>query len=190
MQTNGPRIRETSLKAPERLVTERLILRRPAEADAEAIYTRYASDPEVTRYLGWPRHEALAQTLAFLSFSDAEWEHWPAGPYLIESRKTGALLGGTGFGFQSATDAATGYVLARDAWGKGYATEALQALTAFAGALGLRRMHALCHAEHIASQRVLEKCGFLLDSGPQRAADFPNLEKTARRDALSYTRKF
>jgi RimJ/RimL family protein N-acetyltransferase len=178
------------LKAPERLVTERLILRRPAAADVEAIYTRYASDREVTRYLGWPRHEALEQTLAFLSFSDAEWDNWPAGPYLIESRKSGALLGGTGFGFQSATEAATGYVLARDAWGRGYATEALQALTVFAGAIGLRRMHALCHAEHVASQRVLEKCGFLLDSGPQHEADFPNLERTARRDALSYSRKF
>jgi RimJ/RimL family protein N-acetyltransferase len=178
------------LKAPERLVTERLILRRPIAADAMDIFARYASDREVTRYLGWPRHEALEQTHAFLGFSDTEWERWPAGPYLIGLRKTGALLGSTGFGFESATDASVGYVLARDAWGKGFATEALQALTAFAGALGLRRMHALCHAEHIASQRVLEKCGFLLDSGSQRQANFPNLEKSARRDALSYSRKF
>ena len=171
-------------------MTERLILRRPVEGDAEAIFTRYASDRDVTRYLGWPRHETLDQTRAFLTFSEAEWERWPAGPYLIELRKSGALIGSSGFAFQSATEAATGYVLARDAWGRGYATEALLALTGIAAALGLRRLYALCHAEHIASQRVLEKCGFLLDSGSERHADFPNLEPSARRDALCYLRKF
>ena len=51
-------------------------------------------------------------------------------------------------------------------------------------------MHALCHAEHVASQRVLEKCGFLLEAGSHGEAHFPNLERTARRDALSYSRKF
>ena len=39
---------------PERLDTERLVLRRPRPADAQAIFARYSSDPEVTRLLGWP----------------------------------------------------------------------------------------------------------------------------------------
>jgi RimJ/RimL family protein N-acetyltransferase len=52
-------------------------------ADAELIFRRYASDPEVTKFLGWPRHTSIEQTQAFLEFSDAEWEKWPAGPYLI-----------------------------------------------------------------------------------------------------------
>jgi hypothetical protein len=29
---------------------------------------------------------------AFLAFSDAEWERWPAGPYLVVSRENGRLL--------------------------------------------------------------------------------------------------
>ncbi len=67
-------------------------------------------------------------TKAFLTFSDAEWSRWPVGPYLIESRSEHTLLGSTGLGFEAPLTAVTGYVLARDAWGKGYATEALTAI--------------------------------------------------------------
>jgi ribosomal-protein-alanine N-acetyltransferase len=50
------------MRAPERLETARLILRRPRAADAPVIYERYASDPEVTRWLGWPRHTCPARS--------------------------------------------------------------------------------------------------------------------------------
>lgn len=40
------------------LETERLILRRFVVEDAYAIYKNWASDPEVTKYLMWPRHES------------------------------------------------------------------------------------------------------------------------------------
>jgi RimJ/RimL family protein N-acetyltransferase len=53
--------------------TPRLILRKPTREDAEAIFARYASDPEVTRLLGWPRHSSVNVTRTFLAFSDAEW---------------------------------------------------------------------------------------------------------------------
>jgi hypothetical protein len=36
---------------PERLWTARLQLRRPATADAEGIFTRYAGDTDVTRFV-------------------------------------------------------------------------------------------------------------------------------------------
>lgn len=40
----------------------------------DAIFARYARDTEMTRLLGWPRHDSVDATLAFLEFSDAEWE--------------------------------------------------------------------------------------------------------------------
>ena len=49
---------------PERLETDRLVLRRPAVADAGAIFARYASDPEVTKFPGWPRRASVDETLA------------------------------------------------------------------------------------------------------------------------------
>src|ERR1700761_5857930 len=128
----------------ETLQTPRLLLRRPALADAGAIFDRYAGDPVVTRYLSWPMHRTLADTHAFLAWSDAEWGKGPAGPYLVFSREDNRLLGGTGLSFMSPTCAATGYVLARDAWGHGYATEALQVMVELAGELGVKRLEALC----------------------------------------------
>ena len=129
------------MQAPERLETARLILRRPRAADAPAIYQRYASDPEVTRWLGWPRHTSIADTEGFLGFCAAEWTRAPAGPYLIEGRD-GALLGSTGLGFETPFRAMTGYLLAREAWGHGFATEALRAVSELAPRLGIIRLHA------------------------------------------------
>lgn len=162
--------------APERVETERLLLRRPGGADAGAIFERYAADPEVTRYVGWPAHRSVADTRAFLAYCDAEWQRWSAGPYLIHSREHAGLLGSTGLALETDQRAATGYVLARDSWGRGYASEALRAVVAVARELRIRRLYALCHPEHAASRRVLEKCGFELEGTLRRYAEFPNLK--------------
>jgi [ribosomal protein S5]-alanine N-acetyltransferase len=70
------------MQAPEKFDTSRLILRRPMQNDAEAVFARYSSDAEVTQYLGWPRHQSLEHTKFFLAFSDAEWDRWPGGSLL------------------------------------------------------------------------------------------------------------
>lgn len=175
-----------AVKGPVRIETARLVLVRPQSADAEAIFERYASDSDVTRFLGWSRHQSLADTKAFLRFSAEEWERWPAGPYLIRSRDDGRLLGGTDFGFETPQQAITGYVLAKDAWGKGYATEALAAITHLAGRLGVARLYALCHPEHRASWRVLEKSGFVRDRTWTQQTEFPNLASGVLQDVLCY----
>jgi len=174
------------MKAPGRIDTARLTLRQPEMGDALSMFERYASDPDVTRFLGWPRHRTVEDTEAFLRFSTDEWERWPAGPYLIELRGDGRLLGSTGLGFQTPDQAVTGYVLARDAWGKGYATEALAAMIAVARLTGLAQLYALCHPEHARSRRVLEKCGFVRDDPPTRRTEFPNLAPGVQQDALCY----
>src|SRR5688500_13923857 len=115
------------MKAPLRVETSRLVLSAPVAGDADEIFDRYAGDFEVTRYLGWPRHETLAHTQGFLAFSAVQWEQG-GGPYLIRARSNGRLLGSTGLGLEPGNLAATGYVLAKDAWGSGYATEALGAM--------------------------------------------------------------
>jgi RimJ/RimL family protein N-acetyltransferase len=171
----------------EVIETARLILRRPRLADAEAIFARYASDPEVTRFMSFPRHHDVEAARQFVASSDAQWAIWSTGPYLIEDL-SGELLGGTGFDFDDARTAQTGYVLARDAWRKGYATEALAAITALAPALGLRRLYATVHPDHAASIRVLQKCGFEREEARQPVV-LPNLgaEPVA---AIVFARRF
>jgi RimJ/RimL family protein N-acetyltransferase len=177
------------VKAPARIETTRLVLLPPRTDDAAAILERYAGDPDVTRFLGWPTHTSLAETQAFVQFSAGEWGRWPAGPYLIWSRD-GRLLGGTGLGFEEPHRAVTGYVLAKDAWGQGYATEALRAMVDLAHQLGVRRLYALCHPAHRASRRVLEKCGFAQDADWTRQSVFPNLAPGVPQDVLCYAATF
>jgi len=181
---------QPDVKAPQHVTAERLLLRRPTQSDASLIFARYASDPAVTRYLSWPRHQSIEQTYEFLSFSDSEWEAWPAGPYLIESRHSGLLLGSTGFKFSGPGEAETGYVLAGDAWHQGYATEALLALMTLCEPLGIRLAWAWCHHEHVASQRVLEKCDFQREQAPMHLLEFPNLGSSARQPVFKYARAF
>ncbi len=173
------------MRAPERIETDRLILRRPRPADAAAVYERYARDPEVTRFLSWPTHRSISETRAYLTFSESEWQRWPAGPYLITSPDQG-ILGSTGLGFDTSYRAATGYVLAKDAWGLGYATEALGAMVDVARLVGVARLYALCHIRHHASARVLEKCGFCLEGTLRRHTRFPNLSPDDPGDVRCY----
>jgi len=181
------------LKAPETIETERLLLRRPKRSDAQAVFHRYASDRDVTRYLSWPTHRSVADTLAFLAMSDDEWQRWPAGPYLVHTRDSdvaGKLVGSTGLFYKSPTRAITGYVFARDAWGQGYATESLQAMVDIAQQTGVERLEAICHAEHAPSAHVLEKCGFTREEVHREHFVFPNLKPQKKSDIFSYVRCF
>jgi len=182
--------RERRVKGPPGIVTARLELSCPGGHDAEAMFERYASDPDVTRFLGWPRHRSVDDTRAFLAFSEHEWARWPAGPYVIRLRGDDRLLGSTGLSFEKADEAVTGYVLAKDSWGQGYATEALSAMVDLARRSGVRRLSALCHPEHRASSHVLEKCGFVRDQASAHQVEFPNLAPGVRQDAASYTLLF
>lgn len=177
-----------TIAAPERIETGRLILRRPGPEDAEAIFTRYASDPEVVRYVGFPLHRSIDDTNAFLQRADAEWQKNGVGAYLIETRGKARLLGGTGLHQENSYRAVTGYVLAKDAWGMGYATEALRAMSALADERRIVRLSATTHPDNAASWRMLEKCGFQREATLRRHFRFPNLPGSAPVDVLLYAR--
>jgi ribosomal-protein-alanine N-acetyltransferase len=176
-----------SLFAPATLRTERLVLRRPAAGDAAAVFARYAADPEVTRFLGWRTHESVAETQRFIACCDAEWRQSGVGAYLIQSREDGQLLGSASLRLLSSQQAAAGYVLARDAWGHGYATEALHAMRGLAMRLGVLRLTAFCHPEHHASLRVIQKCGFTREGLLRGHTQFPNLAPGVAADVVTYS---
>ena len=53
------------------LETDRLFLRQLLPEDAEQMYTNWASDPEVTRFLRWEPHKNALETVGLL----AAWVH-------------------------------------------------------------------------------------------------------------------
>jgi ribosomal-protein-alanine N-acetyltransferase len=175
------------LRAPSAIETRRLLLRRPIPSDAAAVFARYAGDPAVTKYLGWRTHRSLADSQMFLACCEAEWKQAGVGPYLLQSRENGEVLGSTALRLSSTQQAGTGYVLARDAWGQGYATEALRAMRDLAMRLGVLRITAVCHPEHQASWRVMQKCGFTREGILRSHAQFPNLAPGMASDVLCYS---
>ena len=86
----------------------------------------------------------------------------------------GAAVGGIGFVAQHDVDrmsAEIGYWLGESFWGRGIATEALIALTAYAiGEHGFTRLFAMPFAHNIGSCRVLEKAGYELEARLRRSA--------------------
>jgi [ribosomal protein S5]-alanine N-acetyltransferase len=171
-----------------RIETSRLVLRAPDGSDAQAIFDVFAADAEVARFVGWPRHLSIDHTRAFLEYSEAEWSRWPAGPLLIESRADGHLIGATGLSFETPYRAATGYVLGQKYWRHGFASEALATVVALAEQLSVQRLYALCHVEHAASARVLERGGFVLEGILRKHLVFPNLDDTVPQDVRCYAR--
>jgi RimJ/RimL family protein N-acetyltransferase len=185
-----PRVTAADVAAPAMIETDRLLLRRPLAGDAASILARYGADPAVTRFLGWPAHQSIADARKFLAFCRAEWSHRGVGPYLIHNRDDGRLLGSAALGMESPNEAAVGYLLARDAWGHGYATESLRAMCDLARQLGVRRLYGLCHPDNRASWRVMEKSGFQHEGILPRRANFPNLQPGPAADVLCYATYF
>ena len=143
----------------ERLETRRLVLRPPTVKDAEAVFTGYAQDPEVSRYTSWSPHRTLADSREFLRMAEEGWARGTVFSWAITRRDDARLLGMTDIRLEGHRGE-MGYVLARSAWRQGYGTEAAGAVVGWALAQpALHRVWAVCDVENVASARVLEKAG-------------------------------
>ena len=142
------------------LQTERLVLREFRLDDEPAVH-HYASDEEVTRYLTWGPN-SLADTTAYLQLVALEKSREPRTSFtLAVTTLDGELVGVVNLIIaDAASTGELGYVLSRESWGHGYATEVARRLINFGfDELGLRRITATCHLDNHASARVLEKAG-------------------------------
>ncbi|HEX9655967.1 MAG TPA: GNAT family N-acetyltransferase [Bacteroidota bacterium] len=160
---------------PERVETDRLLLRHPLGEDAEKIFVGYATDPEVTRYLLWKPHTSINDTADFLARCYFMIREKIAFPFSITMKDTGEMVGMTEMRI-SGNRIDIGYVLGKKHWNRGMMTEAVRQLivegfqepTIF-------RVGATCHTENIASARVLEKAGMTREGTLRRYSLFPNL---------------
>ncbi len=178
------------MSPPELMQLARLRLRRPLLEDAPALF-ECGSDPEVARYMDWPRSTAIEPGIERLRRSD---ERWAAGNYYwVITLPAGSddddapVIGAISCSVEG--DAAEfGFFLHPRHWGRGYASEAAQAVVERALSLSnIRRVWATCDAENQASVRVLEKLGLVREELLQRAIMRPNLSPEPR-DAFVYVR--
>ncbi len=147
------------------LQTKRLLIR-PVESSDLAALMAVNGDAEVTRYLPydtWAQAEDASTWFARMQGL----RQAGSGQQMVIVRREDAQLIGTLLLF--AFDAASarlelGYVLGRAHWRCGYAREALHAVCSQAfGALGLRRLEAQVQPANIASNRLLQDLGFVLE---------------------------
>ncbi|MEP6637515.1 MAG: GNAT family N-acetyltransferase [Acidobacteriota bacterium] len=141
------------------LESKRLLLRQWRESDF-APYAKLCADKDVMRYLGG---KALSRAEAWrhMAFLIGHWELRSYGHFAVEEKASGNFIGRLGFlnpegwpGFE------IGWTLAREAWGKGYATEGARVALEYAFA-DLDRAHviSLIHPDNQASMRVAERLG-------------------------------
>jgi [ribosomal protein S5]-alanine N-acetyltransferase len=167
--------------------TARLLMRQPNEADAPAIFERYAQDAGVSRFMSWTPHQSVDDTVAFLHRIIAENAAGRSHGYLIFARDIGTLLGSIGGAIEEHR-MQFGYLLARDAWGKGFATEAAtQFVASVLADAGIFRVQAYCDLENQASARVLEKAGLRFEGTLRRYLVLPNLGPEPR-DVFIYAK--
>jgi RimJ/RimL family protein N-acetyltransferase len=145
--------------------TERLILRDWHAADLDR-WAEINADPEVREFLGglWTVTEAAASMEHYQSEYERNGFGFWALAELPTQTSAGRLVGMAGL---DVVDPETpfdgveiGWRLARDAWGRGYATEAARAVFAEAfDVLGLDEVYALTEANNVRSQAVMRRLG-------------------------------
>jgi ribosomal-protein-alanine N-acetyltransferase len=133
--------------------------------DAQEIHN-YASDKEVSRFIGWSLMDTLNETREYIETMlkrEADSTHLYAS---IVQKSTQEIIGTAMiFNFdQEANQAEIGYVFHRDHWGKGFGTECVALMSDFAfESLNLHKLHASVVDENIGSARILEKNGYLVE---------------------------
>lgn len=145
------------------LDTPRLSIR-PLTAGAVEPLVALWTDAQVTRYMGGPRDPAaLADAIrAAAEAPPRPYDLWP-----VYEKGSGRLAGHCGL-LEKEVDGRPEielvYVIARDRWGLGYATEAAAALRDHAfSALGLARLIGLIEPGNAASARVAARLGMALE---------------------------
>ena len=148
------------------LETPRLTLRAHALADFGA-YAALWSDPDVVRFITGSPFSREASWSRFLRHP-GHWQHMGFGFLAITERETGRFIGEAGFhdmrremtpSIEGTLEA--GWALTPSVHGRGYGSEAMQALVGWADrTFPGRRMTCIIDPANQASQRVAAKIGF------------------------------
>ncbi|MBV8500683.1 MAG: GNAT family N-acetyltransferase [Paucibacter sp.] len=144
------------------LQTERLVLRPPTPADAQAFYAIF-SDPQGMRYSSTPPWTTMEQAHAYVQRAIDEFASGTSLRLVLQRRDDGQVIGQCVYYAISAQNrrAELGYSMAVKAWGRGYMNEALHAFVDYGfGELDFIRIEADIDPRNVASARSLERLGF------------------------------
>lgn len=140
--------------------TERLLLRQFREQDFEA-YFQLFTDPEVRRFVGGGAEPTREEVWRHMAMVAGIWSIRGYGQWAIEEKASGELLGRSGVWFpEGFPEIEVGWLIRRERWGSGFATEAGgEALRQAFALLGVTHVISLIDPDNFASRRVAEKLG-------------------------------
>jgi RimJ/RimL family protein N-acetyltransferase len=164
--------------------TERLYLRPMTMRDVDDLVALHA-DPEVSRYM---RALDPEEAVERLRRDDADWREYGHGLFAMFANDGSGFLGRVALKYWPQFDEAeVGWVLRREAWGHGYATEAARACAAWGFAeFDYPYLTAMIRAENARSINVAERLGMT----PLRndvLFDAPVVVHAVRRDKFCHT---
>lgn len=163
-----------------KLDTQRLQLRDYLPSDIEAVH-HYGQDLQVVKYMLWGPN-TKEETQAFINQAITESLIEPRHSYnlAVIEKTSGHLIGGISLSVAQQR-AEIGWILDRRSWGKGYATEAAQALIRFGfEELGCTSIFATCDDQNKASYRVMLKVGMAQVAYEKEARLSPHLVPVCR----------
>ncbi len=177
----------SSLRPPEPpLRADGIVLRPPQPADAEGI-RQACQDPDIQRWIAAvPSPYTAEDARVFVAWSQQGWRTGEDASFVICERESNALLGTIGLGLDRREHgiASIGYWLAREARGRGIATEAVKLCSRWAfRELAIERLELYTEPGNEPSQRVAERAGFTREGiarGHLRTS-------TGRRDSVMFS---
>ena len=153
---------ENLLKEIPVLETERLLLRKVAVTDLEDVF-EFSSDPEVAHHMTWEKNSTKEETLVnFLQPALEGYTEGQCGTWAIVQKESNKVIGTCSLVDWSNMHrkAEIGYVLNREFWGSGFATEAFKEVIKYGfNTLHLNRMEGGCDIDNYGSEKVMLKLG-------------------------------
>lgn len=168
--------------------TDRLLLRPLCLCDLKTVH-EYACDSENTKYMLFLPNASEQETERFLCSVEQEWQQEHPSAFEFAIVFNGVQIGAISISLcETINQGEIGWILNKNYWNCGYASEAAAAVLDFAKTqLRLQRVIAQCDWRNIASARVMEKIGMqLIDENGTRV--YVKREETARE--LTYMIEF
>lgn len=149
------------------IATDRLILRRFAPTDAESAWRNWAGDEEVQNDYGEPVYATPDDARALIGRYISAYERPDAYRWgIFPVSEPDECVGMVAFFLVDNRNefCEVEYCMGRDFQNRGYVTEAVKAVTAYAfDTVCFNRVQVSCRHVNLASKRVIEKCGFIYE---------------------------
>lgn len=156
------------------LATARLVLRPFRIEDAHDMFTNWASDPEVTKFLTWPAHGSIEVSQYVLNdwiprYAEPDYYQWAI---TIDGHAIGSIA--VVEHDDRVSKAHIGYCIGRSWWRQGIMSEALQAVMDYLfDIVSYNRLECRHDPRNPNSGAVMRKCGMKYE-GTFRQSDWNN----------------